>query len=147
MTQLQTVLLTNDNGMSVEVINFGARVSSIKFPIKGIATEMLLGYAATKEYLSDDFYLGATCGRVCNRIAKGEFTLAGRQYQLAANDGENCLHGGEHNFSMRYWQIDTESLTDTAVTLYLVSNNGDQGFPGRLNVSVRYQLNKMVGII
>jgi len=140
MTQLEIILLTNDDGMSVEIINFGARIKSIKFPVNSEPTEMILGYASAEEYLSDEFYLGATCGRVCNRISGGKLQIEGRKYQLPLNDGENCLHGGDDNFSFRYWQIDRQSLTSTSVTLSLVSPNGDQGFPGELNLSVTYQL-------
>ncbi len=141
-TTLATIILTNDYGMSVEIINFGARIKSIKFPVNNIPTEMTLGYASPEDYLTDDFYLGATCGRVCNRIAGGKFELAGQQYQLPVNDGENCLHGGDNNFSRRYWQIDKKSLTSNSVTLLLMSVDGDQGFPGTVNISVTYQLSK-----
>lgn len=140
ITELETVLLTNDYGMSVEIINFGGRVKSIKFPVNAKPKEMILGYASAEEYLTDKFYLGATCGRVCNRIAGGKFELDGKQYQLPLNDGDNCLHGGEHNFSFRYWQIDRATLTHSSVSLSLVSNDGDQGFPGNLTLSVTYQL-------
>ncbi len=105
--------------MSVEIINFGARIKSIKFPVNAKSAEMILGYDSPQEYLSDDFYLGAICGRVCNRIAGGKFELEGRQYQLTQNDGENCLHGGVDNFSLRYWQIDKQALTNNSVTLSL----------------------------
>jgi len=141
-TTLETIRLTNDYGMSVEILNFGARIKSIKFPVNSKTTEMVVSYASAEEYLDDDFYLGATCGRVCNRIAGGKFELGGRQYQLPLNDGENCLHGGPDNFSLLFWQIDTQILTSTSVTLSLVSPNGDQGFPGTLNLSVTYQLSE-----
>lgn len=137
---LETIKLTNDYGMSVEIINFGARIKSVKFPVNTKPTEMILGYASATDYLTDEFYLGATCGRVCNRIAGGKFGLEGKQYQLPQNDGENCLHGGSDNFSLRYWKIDKDTVTDSSVTLSLVSANGDQGFPGLLNISVTYQL-------
>ncbi|KGJ92452.1 aldose epimerase family protein [Thalassotalea sp. ND16A] len=135
---LRSLVLSNDNGMSVEIINFGARIKSIKFPLNGKPTEMTLGYASAAEYLTDDFYLGATCGRVCNRIAGGKFRLAGQLYQLPLNDGNNCLHGGDNNFSMRYWQIDKQS--QSAVTLSLISTDGDQGFPGTVKLALTYQL-------
>ena len=140
MTQLETVLLSNDNGMSVEIINFGGRIKSIKFPINSKPTEMTLGYSSAEEYLNDEFYMGATCGRVCNRIADGKFELDGRQYQLPLNEGENCLHGGDNSFSGRYWKIDRQALSHCSVTLLLVSDDGDQGFPGTLNLSVTYLL-------
>jgi len=140
VSQLENIVLTNSNDMSVEIINFGARIKSIKFPVHGEPTEMALGYAASQAYLTDDFYLGATCGRVCNRIAGGKFSLAGQQYQLPKNDGDNCLHGGTDNFSLRIWQVDT--VTNSSVTLSLTSPNGDQGFPGTLNLFITYQLSE-----
>ncbi|NQY62551.1 MAG: galactose mutarotase [Alteromonadaceae bacterium] len=140
-TTLETVRLTNDYGMSVEIINFGGRIKSIKFPVNDKPTQMIVGYTSAQDYLKDDFYLGATCGRVCNRIAGGKFKLDSKQYQLPQNDGENCLHGGDDNFSLRYWKIDRENLTSTSVTLSLISPDGDQGFPGELTLSVTYQLN------
>jgi len=147
VTTLETITLTNDYGMSVEIINFGARIKSINFPVNSKPTEMTLGYASAQEYVNDEFYLGATCGRVCNRIAGGKFDLDGHLYQLPLNDGMNCLHGGDNNFSLRYWQIDIKTLTETSVTLMLFSNDGDQGFPGNLALSVTYQLstdNKLI---
>lgn len=140
--ELALVTLVNANGMSVEIINFGARIKSIKFPVHGVPTEMVLGYASKQDYLKDEFYLGASCGRVCNRIAGGKFELDGHLYQLTQNDGENCLHGGIDNFSMRFWQIDSETVTDSSVTLCLISPDGDQGFPGTLILSITYQLSK-----
>lgn len=139
-TKVRTITLTNKNGMSVELINFGARIKSIKFPVNGKPTEMILGYKTTKDYLSDEFYLGATCGRVCNRVSKGQFQLNGELYQLPLNDGDNCLHGGVDNFSFRYWNIDELTPDNSSVTFSLISPNGDQGFPGTLNISVTYQL-------
>lgn len=143
---IKTVVLRNDYGMSVEIINLGARIKSIKFPVNNLSvsnipTEMILGYDKAIDYIADKFYLGATCGRVCNRISGGKFEIAGKQHQLSLNDGDNCLHGGINNFSMRFWQIDEKKLTDSSVTLSLVSPNGDQGFPGTLKLSVTYQLN------
>ena len=140
ITLMQTVLLANDNGMSVEIINFGARIKSIKFPLNGKATEMTLGYSSAADYLTDEFYLGATCGRVCNRIAGGKFSLDGREYQLSKNDGNNSLHGGEQSFSSLFWQIEGQSQTRSKVTLSLISEDGDQGYPGTIKISVTYQL-------
>ena len=137
---LEAVLLTNEHGMSIEIINFGARVKSIKFPVNNELKEMILGYSSADEYVTDPFYLGATCGRVCNRIAGGKFELDGIEYQLSKNDGKNSLHGGEHSFSSRYWQIEGQSQTCSKVTFSLISENGDQGYPGTVKISVTYQL-------
>ncbi|KGJ86814.1 aldose epimerase family protein [Colwellia psychrerythraea] len=142
VSKMETIVLTNNSDMSVEIINFGARIKSVKFPVHGQPTEMALGYASPTDYLTDEFYLGATCGRVCNRIAGGKFKIEGRHYQLPLNDGMNCLHGGADNFSLRYWQVCKQTLTNSSVTLLLVSPNGDQGFPGELNLSITYQLSE-----
>jgi aldose 1-epimerase len=138
MKKLQTVLLKNNLGMSVEILNFGARIKSILLPVKGIPTEMTVGYSSAEAYLTDDFYLGATCGRVCNRIEGGRFDLNGVSYHLTQNDNEQCLHGGADNFSYRMWQVESSSKSTT--TLTLESHSGDQGFPAKLNLKVKYHL-------
>jgi len=147
MNQLKVISLNNKHGMSVEIINFGARVKSIKFPVNGKAIEMTVTYPLKEDYLNDSFYLGATCGRVCNRISGSKFELEDKHYQLTNNDGNNCLHGGVDNFSFRYWKIDNGSITPSSVSLRLTSNDSDQGFPGTIKVSVTYELtdeNKLV---
>ncbi|AWB68163.1 galactose-1-epimerase [Saccharobesus litoralis] len=140
MSELKQITLKNNQGMQVELLNVGARVRSIKFPVNGQPTEMTVAYQNVENYQDDVFYLGATCGRVCNRIANGKFELNGQSYDLPINNGPNCLHGGELNFSYRFWQIEQASLTDTFVKFDLVSEEGDQGFPGQVTSSVIYQL-------
>ncbi|MGB0938396.1 MAG: aldose epimerase family protein [Colwellia sp.] len=139
--KLEHITLKNLQGMSVALTNFGARITAINFPVQGVCKPMVLGYDSLDGFLDDPFYLGATCGRVCNRVAGGRFQIAGQTYQLPQNDGENCLHGGIENFSFRYWAIDEETLSDTFVRFKLLSQDGDQGFPGELSISVTYQLN------
>lgn len=138
MGTLASVTLTNKQGMVVEIINFGARIKSVQFPVKGKLTEMTVGYKAAESYLSDAFYLGATCGRVCNRIENASFDIEGETYFISQNEGEHCLHGGFDNFSHRYWKIETS--TATSATLSLSSKHLDQGFPGNLDISVTYKL-------
>ncbi|GLX86090.1 aldose 1-epimerase [Thalassotalea loyana] len=133
-------ILSNHHGMQVKILDFGARVSSILFPIKGRLTEMTLAYTKQESYLQDPFYLGATVGRVCNRIAKARFSLNHKEYQLSKNSGENCLHGGAQGFSSRYWHFNPDSLSDNFAELSLLSEDGDQGFPGRVLATVVYRL-------
>lgn len=140
-SNLDVITLTNKQGMSVALTNFGARITAINFPVHGVSTPMVLGYQNLDAFLDDPFYLGATCGRVCNRVAGGRFQIAEQTYQLPQNDGDNCLHGGIENFSFRYWAIDEGALSDTSVRFTLVSQDGDQGFPGELSISVTYELN------
>lgn len=140
MTQIESIILSNNKGMSVTLCNLGARVSSIKLNIDGSATEMTVGHANLDNYKHDSFYLGATCGRVCNRISNAKFTLNGNRYNLSQNDGVNCLHGGSDNFSNRLWTINKNTLDEQHATLSLDSCNGDQGFPGNLQITVEFEL-------
>ena len=98
-----------DNGIiSCEVLSFGATIRSLLVPDgAGGRRDIVLGYDTLREYETHDGYLGATVGRFANRIAKGRFTLNGTTYTLAANDGENHLHGGVRGFSHRIWTIAT----------------------------------------
>lgn len=137
---MKRIRLTNNAGMVVELLTLGARIASIRFPVAGKPIEMTVGYQDDSQYADDSFYLGATCGRVCNRISNGQFRLSGQTYQLTKNDHDNCLHGGVENFSHRNWQVDESSLSQQFVRLTLCSADGDQGFPGEVIVSVSYQL-------
>ncbi len=132
--------LTNDFGTKVEIINLGASIKSIQYPINGQLTDMIVTYENSDSYLHDPFYLGATCGRVANRIGDASFELDGKRYALSKNDGSNCLHGGENNFSKRFWQEKAELTQANQVTLILQSNDGDQGFPGEVEAEVSYHL-------
>ncbi|MBP5758417.1 MAG: galactose-1-epimerase, partial [Bacteroidales bacterium] len=91
-------------------------------------TDVVLGYDSAAEYEAGSVFLGATIGRFANRIGGARFSLGGREYLLAKNDGENCLHGGA-GFHKKYW---SGRYTDGGVQLRLESPDGDQGFPGRL---------------
>lgn len=129
-----------DNGIiSCEVLSFGATIRSLLVPDgAGGRRDIVLGYDTLREYETNDGYLGATVGRFANRIAKGRFTLNGTTYTLAANDGENHLHGGVRGFSHRIWTI--ERVEPDKVTLSLLSEDGDEGYPGNLAVHVTYAL-------
>jgi aldose 1-epimerase len=140
MNKLHSYKLSNDQGMCVEILNYGARIKSILFPINGVLTEMTVGYKNNHRYLTDPYYLGASCGRVANRIGDARFELEGKQYVLTKNDGENCLHGGADNFAQRCWHIQTAHSTKNTVTLTLHSADGDQGFPGNVEMQVHYHL-------
>lgn len=138
MFDLSVITLRNNQGMEVDILNFGARVSSIRFPVQGVLTEMTMTYDEVEKFTTDAFYIGATCGRFANRIAGGKFSLNGEDYQLNQNSDGNCLHGGESNFANRYWQVEYQNKQ--SVVLTLTSLDGDQGFPGNLNVKVKYTL-------
>ena len=134
--------LRNSSGMEVKVTNYGARITSIKVPDKNKKfADVVLGFDNLAGYLADEPYFGAVVGRYGNRIAHGAFTLDGKQYHIPLNDGPNALHGGKVGFDRRVWNGKDASATGgPAVELHYLSPDGEQGFPGNLNVTVRYSL-------
>ena len=98
--------LTNDNGLKMRVMTYGAIVVSLEAPDRdGQLADVVLGYDTLDEYIEDSPYFGAACGRYANRIAKGKFTIDGAEYQLATNNDENHLHGGIKGFDKAVWQV------------------------------------------
>lgn len=128
--------------LEVDVTDLGARIVAIRAPDRrGAPADVVLGFDDVGGYLRDDAYLGATVGRHANRIAGGRFTLAGRTYQLARNDGEHCLHGGPAAFDQRGWAARDVSIADVpGLALALTSPDGDNGFPGELACEVTFSL-------
>ncbi|REL31746.1 aldose epimerase family protein [Thalassotalea euphylliae] len=98
---MQRIELINSNGMKVLLVDYGARIASILVPCNGELLEMTVTPKDKALLEKDLFYLGATCGPVCNRISNASFSLNGIVYRLRKNDGKNCLHGGENNISLR----------------------------------------------
>lgn len=140
MSELIKVVLTNKIGMTVSLINFGARITSVKYPVIDKLKEMLVSYDSTKEFENDAFYLGATCGRVSNRISNASFAIGNETYQLPKNDGDNCLHGGLQNASLQYWEVERFE-SQQKVKFSLDIPDGLDGFPGNVSLSVVYELN------
>lgn len=129
----------NNGSISAEILTFGATIRSLRVPDRdGNIVDVVLGYDTLEEYISQDGYLGATVGRFANRIAKGQFELNGRVYNLAVNNGPNHLHGGLKGFSHRVWRI--ADVTETSVTLSLLSPDGEEGYPGNLECCVQFKL-------
>lgn len=124
----------------VRLLTYGGIVQSVEVPARdGSLADVVLGFREPRDYLnSHGPYFGALIGRYANRIGGAAFTLDGRTYQLPRNDGPNCLHGGERGFDRRVW--DAEPAGDSAIRLSRVSPDGEEGFPGRLTVSVTYTL-------
>ena len=126
--------------VEMQVMTYGARVVSLETKDRnGKMGNIALGLSNLADYMKDPQpYFGAVPGRYANRIANGKFTLDGKSYQIAINDGPNALHGGKVNFAMRNW---TAKEIPSGVEFTLVSPDGDQGFPGTLTAHVRYALN------
>ncbi len=131
-------ILSNDNGMTVHILNYGAIVSKIFVPDKnGVMADVVLGYDTLAGYQENPAYLGATIGRFANRIAGGKFTLNGVDYTLALNNGPNALHGGPTGFHKQLWDAEVQPH---GVRLSYTSPDGEEGFPGELAIQVSYQL-------
>lgn len=126
--------------MQVSILEFGARISSIKLPVQGQLEEMTLTYKDSLDYLNDDYFIGATCGPVANRLAQAQFVIEDTLYQVSANNGKNCLHGGADNFSNQYWEVETSSVSECYVKLNLKLANLEGGFPGNRVMTVEYSL-------
>ncbi len=125
--------LKNKNGLSLEMLEYGAVLRSLIVPDRnGEPGDIVLGYDGEAGYRNDRACMGATIGRYANRIANASFELNGVTYTLPRNEGNNCLHGGE-GFHKRKW---TGSMTEKGIRMSLVSPDGDQGFPGTLKVDL-----------
>ncbi len=128
--------LENTSGAYVEIIDLGCRLVKIVVPNRQkTMTDVCLGYNTPAEYERDAVYLGAVVGRVANRIKDGRFTLNGTPYQLAVNNGTNHLHGGTTGYASRIWD---SRLNDDKLVLTLHSADGEEGYPGSLDLSVTY---------
>ncbi|WP_425834339.1 aldose epimerase family protein [Streptomyces fractus] len=128
------------DGVRVRVLTYGGILQSVEVPDRdGAVADVVLGFADLDGYLTHpEPYLGAVVGRYANRIAGGRFALDERIYHLAQNNGPNSLHGGERGFDKRVW--DAEAVGEHGVRLSRVSPHGEEGFPGRVEVSVTYGL-------
>ncbi|QHY95334.1 Aldose 1-epimerase precursor [Streptomyces sp. S4.7] len=128
-------------GVRVKVLTYGGILQSVEVPDReGASANVVLGFDDVEGYVGcPSPYFGALIGRYANRIAGGSFTLDGRTYRLPRNNGPNCLHGGERGFDKRVW--DAEPAADGhGVRLSLESPDGEEGFPGRVEVSATYAL-------
>lgn len=134
--------LKNKNGMEVKIINYGATIVSLTAPDKnGKYEDVVMGYDKLEDYINGSSYFGCIVGRYGNRINKGKFQLDGKEYQLTINDGENHLHGGTIGFNKVLWTAEPiYSDTLQAIKLTYLSKDGEQGYPGNLNIEVTYSL-------
>ena len=130
--------IENSAGASFTVLNYGATLQSLLIPDRtGRLVDTVLGYDSIKDYEAATCYVGATVGRVCNRIGGASFSLNGTEYKLFKNDGANHLHGGACGFDRKIWQADCYEST---VVFSRFSPHGEEGYPGNLQVAVSYTL-------
>ena len=133
--------LTNKQGMELSVINYGGAVTRLIVPgSNGQPGDVVAGFEDLDGYLQkNNPFFGALVGRYANRIARAKFTLNGEDYQLAANDHGNSLHGGNRGFDKLYWNI-TKLPGDSSLLLQYKSGDGEEGYPGNLDIEVVYTL-------
>jgi len=141
-TPIHAITLTAPSGLRTEILTYGGIMRCLQVPAQGKLVDVVLGFADIGGYLQYDYlYLSALVGRYCNRIRDARFTLDGREYQLDRNYGKDLkhqLHGGPQGFSRQIWTLDEAGPRH--VVLRHESPAGDQGFPGNLSVSARYEL-------
>lgn len=131
--------LSNRNGLTMQVTNWGARVVSLWIPDRqGNWDDIVLGYETIDRYLGSHVVWGATVGRFGNRIANGCFSLNGETYQLSTSDNGQCLHGGDKGFDRVVWDVD--SVATDCIFFSYYSKNGEEGFPGNLYIKMIYRL-------
>ncbi len=134
--------LENEGGFSASFTDYGATWVAWLTPDRaGVFDDVLLGFDSASDYARQTAYIGAVCGRVANRIAGGKFTLDGKEYQLAVNNGENHLHGGARGWNAYLWSAEICGTdAEPAVRFSRVSHAGEEGYPGTVKVSVTYTL-------
>lgn len=141
-TPVEIYTLTNRRGMTAKIMTYGATLTDLIVPDKaGKPADVVLGFDTLEPYLAGTPYFGATIGRVGNRIAKGTFALNGKTYHLAANNGPHHLHGGNVGFDKVVWKAEAVPAKDgQSVKFTHRSPDGDEGYPGTLDVTVVYTL-------
>lgn len=143
--------LKSASGMEVKITNFGGRITALQAPDRNRKfADVVLGFDSVDGFATGPAasgYFGALIGRYGNRLAHGSFTLDGHTYQGPTNEGTNMLHGGTSGFDKKVWTAkETSSHGDPALELRYLSPDGQEGFPGNLNVTVRYSLDEKSGL-
>ncbi|MGL6261907.1 aldose epimerase family protein [Vibrio sp. WXL210] len=139
------VTMTSSTGMSVSILTLGGIIKSLLVPNRsGELVDVVLGYDTLADYANDPHYMGAIIGRVANRIENAQFDYQGRTIKVNANayQGKHCVHGGRFGYHRRVWKIVGTSKTEHSVslTLGLVDNDGEEGFPSKVDVLATYTL-------
>ena len=142
--EISLYTLKNAAGMEVKISNYGGVITQIRVPDRNKKfDDVVLGFENLEGYENNTSYFGALIGRYGNRIGHGKFQLDGKMYQIPTNDGPNALHGGTTGFNKRVWDArEINSKEGPALELHYLSPDGEMGFPGNLNVTVRYTLEK-----
>ena len=141
------VTIHNNAGMEVSILSYGATIRSVLVPTAGgKKIDVCLGYDTIEEYIQNGGYFGGSIGRFANRIGGAAFDLDGEHFTLAANEGQNHLHGGVHGWNSKIWQYTTDPDSNS-VTFVTKSADGEEGYPGEVSVSAKFTVtedNRMV---
>lgn len=142
-TVVDRYTMTNSHGMRVAMLTYGAMLTSVETPDRqGRIENIVLSLDSLQDYFNGHPYMGSTVGRFGNRIAKGRFSLLGKEYKLATNNGPNHLHGGNRGFDKIVWHAEPVETADSIGLIFsLESPDGDEGYPGKLKVQAVYTLN------
>lgn len=141
MKQIQFYTIKSSGGLRVEVSNLGAKITKLLVANhKGEVKDIVLGFKTAEEWRTQETYFNAICGRVANRIKDGLFTLDGKAYQLPQNNGGNSLHGGIEGFNAKIWEVVEQSIYE--VKLHYRAKDGEEGYPGNLDIWVTYTATK-----
>lgn len=142
---IKLVTLTNDNGLTVSLSNLGASIWSVTVPSQHnnqADKELVLNYHNVADWSSNPYYFGVTVGRVANRISHACFALNRKKIKLSANEGDNQLHGGPEGISKAFWSFESFEKPNTVGVIYRYhSPDGDQGYPGNMDIEITYSLN------
>ena len=131
--------LYNKSGMSVDITNYGGKIIRLMTPDKnGKFDDVVLAFDTLEEVVEKEIYFGAVCGRFANRIKDGKFSIDGVEYTLPINNGTNSLHGGIHGYNEKVWTV--KSVSQQELVLELFSPDGEEGYPGNLNITMTYIL-------
>ena len=136
MKGIQFYTIKSSGGLKVEISNLGAKITKLIFDNR----DVVLGFKTADEWRTQETYFNAICGRVANRIKNGRFTLDGKEYQLPINNGSNSLHGGLEGFNAKIWEVVEQSIYE--IKLHYRSKDGEEGYPGNLDVWVTYTATK-----
>ncbi|MGL4247967.1 MAG: galactose-1-epimerase, partial [Lactococcus garvieae] len=133
------ICLTNKAGDTLSLSNYGARI--VDWTVNG--KKIVLGFDSTQEYVEKDNYPGATIGRTAGRIKSGQVEIAGKTVQLQQNEAAQTLHGGQDSFESKLWQFEVFQEAEQAkVQFYLTSNDGENGYPGQMQVTVTHSFDE-----
>ena len=141
MKPIHFYTIKSSGGLKVEVSNLGAKITRLLVANrKGEVKDVVLGFKTAEEWRTQECYFNAICGRVANRIKNGRFTLDGQSFQLPVNNGTNSLHGGLEGFNAKMWEVVAQSAYE--ITLHYRAKDGEENYPGNLDVWVTYTATK-----